>query len=75
MLYYFLLVIPVDITFSLLITVLSLEVKGIEDTMSHSVTCDMWILTAQNPAVVPVYNSIDMERRLVREAHLAEEIG
>jgi hypothetical protein len=35
----------------------------------------MWILTAPNPPVVPVYSSTDMERRLVREAHLAEEIG
>jgi hypothetical protein len=32
------------------------------------------ILTAPNPAVVPVYNFIDMEHRLVREVHLAEEI-
>jgi hypothetical protein len=34
-----------------------------------------WILTVQNFAVIPVYNSIDMERCLVREACLAEEIG
>jgi hypothetical protein len=33
-------------------------------------TYDMCILTAPNPTVVPVYNSIDMEGRLVREAHL-----
>jgi hypothetical protein len=30
----------------------------------------MWILTTPRPAVVPVYNSTDMERRLVRQAHL-----
>jgi hypothetical protein len=34
----------------------------------------MWILTAPNPAVVPVYNSTDMERLLIREALVAEEI-
>jgi hypothetical protein len=34
-----------------------------------------WILTAPNPAVEPVYNSIDMERHLFREAHLVVEIG
>jgi hypothetical protein len=34
-----------------------------------------WILTTPNPEVVPVYNFIDMERRIIREAHLAEEIG
>jgi hypothetical protein len=33
----------------------------------------MWILTAQNPAVVPVYNRIHMERRLNREAHVAKD--
>jgi hypothetical protein len=27
----------------------------------------MWILTTPNPAVVPVYNSTDMERHLVRD--------
>jgi hypothetical protein len=38
---------------------------------------DMWHmdLTVTNPAVVPVYNSIGMERSLAREAHFAEEIG
>jgi hypothetical protein len=35
----------------------------------------MWILTAPNPAVVPVYNSIDMEHLLIREAYVAVEIG
>jgi hypothetical protein len=34
-----------------------------------------WILTASNPAVVHVYSSIDMEHRLIQEAHLVEEIG
>jgi hypothetical protein len=35
----------------------------------------MWIFIDPDPAVVPVYNSIDMERRLVREAYFTEEIG
>jgi hypothetical protein len=34
-----------------------------------------WILTAPNPSVVSVYNSIDMECRLAREAHLLEGLG
>jgi hypothetical protein len=38
-------------------------------------TCYTQILSAQNPAVVPVYNSIDMEHRLFQEVHLADEIG
>jgi hypothetical protein len=33
-----------------------------------------WILTAPIPAFVPVYNSTDMECRLIQEAHLVEEI-
>jgi hypothetical protein len=37
-------------------------------------TLDMGILTAPNPAVVPVYNATDTERRFARGAHLAEEI-
>jgi hypothetical protein len=45
------------------------------EAASLQLTCDMWILTAPNPAVVPVYSSTDMERRLVRKAHLEEEIG
>jgi hypothetical protein len=44
-------------------------------TASLQLACDMWILTAPYPAVVPVYNSINMEGRVVREARLAEEIG
>jgi hypothetical protein len=42
---------------------------------SLQLRCDMWILTAPNPAVVSIYNSIDMECCLVREEHLAEEIA
>jgi hypothetical protein len=38
MLYYFVLIIPVDISSSLVITVLSFEVKEIEDALSDSVT-------------------------------------
>jgi hypothetical protein len=45
------------------------------EAASLQLTCDMWILTTPNPAVIPVYNSIDKERRLVRETLLAEEIG
>jgi hypothetical protein len=41
---------------------------------SSYVTCG-FVLTAPNPAVVPVYNSIDMEGRFGLEAHLGEEIG
>jgi hypothetical protein len=38
-------------------------------------TCGMWIMTVSDPEDEPVYSSTDMQRRLVREAHLAEEIG
>jgi hypothetical protein len=44
---------------------------GLPFSNSH----DIWIVTASNPAVVPVYSSTDMELRVIREARLAEEIG
>jgi hypothetical protein len=38
------------------------------EAASLQLTCDMWILTASNPAVVPVYNSTDMDRCLIQES-------
>jgi hypothetical protein len=43
--------------------------------VSLQLTCGTWILTATNPALEPVYSSIDKGGHLAREAHLAEEIG